>query len=51
MGLASQLSNAGVDLGQMQTIGTELLNHARAQVGPEQVNQIAAAVPGLSKFL
>ncbi len=51
MGLASQLTGLGIGMGQMQTIGRQVLAYAREKAGDEAVGQVVAAIPGLSQFL
>ena len=51
MGLASQLTGAGLGMGQMQTVGKELFAVVREKAGDEAVGRIAGAVPGLSQFI
>eukprot|EP01037_Dinobryon_pediforme_P008938 gene8938-biopygen5374 len=51
MGLASQLSGAGLGMGDMQSVGHELFAFVREKAGDEAVGQIANAVPGLSQFI
>eukprot|EP01037_Dinobryon_pediforme_P009652 gene9652-biopygen5821 len=51
MGLASQLSGAGLGMGDMQSVGHELFAFVREKAGDEAVGRIANAVPGLSQFI
>ena len=51
MGLASQLSGAGLGMGEMQSVGKELFRFVREKAGDEAVGKIAGAVPGLSQFI
>ena len=51
MGLASQLSGAGLGMGEMQSVGKELFGFVREKAGDEAVGKIAGAVPGLSQFI
>src|SRR5487761_1992729 len=51
MGLAGQLSSAGLGMGQMQSVGKELFAAAQEHAGPEVIGQITQAVPGLSQFV
>lgn len=51
MGLAGRLSNLGIGMGQMQTIGRQVFAFAREAAGDERVGQVVAAIPGLSQFL
>ncbi len=51
MGLAGQLTSLGLDMGEMQTVGRQVLAYIREKAGDELVGQIAAAIPGLAQFL
>jgi hypothetical protein len=51
MGLAGKLNAAGLDMGQIQKLGHEILAYAETLLGKEKVQQIAGSVPGLSQFL
>jgi hypothetical protein len=51
MGLAGQLTNLGLGMGQMQTIGRQVFAFAREKAGDEAVGQVVAAIPGLGQFL
>ncbi len=51
MGLASKLSGAGLDMGQMQSTGKEIFQYAKDKVGEERLGQIASSVPGLSAMI
>ena len=51
MGLATKLNGLGLDMGQIQKLGHEIFGYAEEIVGREKVQQIAAAIPGLSQFL
>lgn len=50
MGLASQLSSAGLGMTEMQSVGKELFAFAREKVGEDVVGAVAGSVPGLSQF-
>ena len=50
MGLAGQLGDAGLDMGQMQTVGREVLAFAREKAGEDVVGEIVGATPGLGQF-
>ena len=50
MGLASQLSGAGLGMGEMQSVGKELFAYGREKVGEDTMGQIAGAIPGMSQF-
>ena len=51
MGLAGKLQGLGLGMGEMQTIGREVLGYAREKAGEDAVGQIAGAIPGLSQLL
>lgn len=51
MGLAGKLNAVGLDMGQTQKLGHEILAYAEEVVGKEKVQQIANSIPGLSQFL
>jgi hypothetical protein len=51
MGLAGQLTNLGLGMGQMQTIGRQVFAFAREKAGDEAVGQVVVAIPGLGQFL
>lgn len=51
MGLASQLTGLGLSMGEMQTIGGEVLGYARETVGEDVVGEVAGAVPGMHQLM
>ncbi len=51
MGLAGQLTSAGLGMGEMQTVGKELFAVVREKAGEDVVGEIAGAVPGLGQFI
>ena len=51
MGLAGKLQGLGLGMGEMQTVGREVLGFAREKAGEDAVGQIAGAIPGLSQML
>jgi hypothetical protein len=51
MGLAAKLNGLGLDMGQIHKLGHEIFGYAEEVIGKEKVQQIAAAIPGLSQFL
>ncbi len=51
MGLAGRLTSLGLDMGEMQTVGRQVLAYIREKAGDELVGQVAAAIPGLAQFL
>jgi hypothetical protein len=51
MGVGSRLMAAGLGIGEIQGVTRELIAYAREQVGDAAVDEIVAAVPGLSQFI
>ena len=51
MGLAGQLTSAGLGMGEMQAVGKELCAYGREKAGEDAVGAIAGSVPGLSQFI
>ena len=51
MGLAGKLTDAGLGMGQMQSVGKELFAYGREKAGEDVVGAIAGSVPGLSQFI
>ena len=51
MGLAGQLGNAGLGMGDMQTVGKELFAAVHEKAGPDAVGEIAGSIPGLHQFI
>lgn len=51
MGTLSKLQGAGLDLGQAQGIGKEVLGFAKEKVGEDTVKEIAGSIPGLDQLL
>ena len=51
MALAGKLGSLGLGMGEMQTVGREVLGYARETAGEDKVGEIAAAIPGLSQML
>jgi hypothetical protein len=51
MGLAGQLTDAGLGMSQMQAVGKELFAYAREKAGEDSVGEIVAAIPGLGQFV
>lgn len=50
MGLGANLMGAGLDMGQISTVGKELLAFGREHAGEDVMGQIVAGTPGLSQF-
>ncbi len=51
MGLAGKLNGLGLDMSQIHKLGHEIFGYAETVLGKEKVQQITAAIPGLSQFL
>lgn len=51
MGLGANLMGAGLDMGQISTVGRELMAYGREQAGEDVMGQIVAGTPGLSQFV
>jgi hypothetical protein len=51
MGLGANLMGAGLDMGQISTVGKELMAYGREQAGEDVMGQIVAGTPGLSQFV
>ena len=49
MAVMSDLTSAGLDMGQVQQITKELVGYSREQSG-DVVDEIIASIPGLSQF-
>jgi hypothetical protein len=50
MGLGANLMGAGLDMGQISTVGRELMAFGREHAGEDVMGQIVAGTPGLSQF-
>lgn len=51
MGLGANLMGAGLDMGQISTVGKELMAFGRENAGEDVMGQIVANTPGLSQFV
>lgn len=51
MGLAGQLTAIGLGTGEMTSVGKEIFAFCREKAGDARVDEVAAAIPGLSQFL
>lgn len=51
MATLNELSNAGLDLGQVKTVAREIVGFAREQAGEEVVNAAIARIPGLNQLV
>lgn len=51
MGLGANLMGAGLDMGQISSVGKELIAFGREHAGEDVMGQIVAGTPGLSQFV
>jgi hypothetical protein len=51
MGVGSRLMAAGLNMGEIQGVSRELISYAREKAGPEDLDGIIAAIPGLNQFI
>lgn len=51
MGLANQLTGAGLGMSQMQTLGREMFAYLREHAGEDAVGELGASIPGLHQFM
>jgi hypothetical protein len=51
MGVGSRLMSAGLGMGEIQGVTREIIAYAREKAGDDAVNNVVAAVPGLSQFI
>ena len=51
MALGSELTAAGLSMGQMQTLGQELFAYGREKAGEDVMGAIVGEIPGLSQFV
>ncbi|WP_018698582.1 DUF2267 domain-containing protein [Amorphus coralli] len=51
MGAFNDLTAAGLNMGQVQTVVKELVAFAREQAGDEVVDEVIQKIPGLSQFV
>ncbi|CAH1656539.1 conserved hypothetical protein [Hyphomicrobiales bacterium] len=51
MALGSELTAAGLSMGQMQTLGRELFAYGREKAGEDVMGAIVGEIPGLSQFV
>ena len=47
LGVFNQLTSVGLGIGEIQNVAAALLDYARAKAGPEKVDAVVRAVPGL----
>ena len=51
MGAMNQLSSAGLDTGQVQSVAREIVGFAREKAGDDVVDEVISSIPGLSQFV
>jgi len=51
VGLAAKLNGAGIDMGQIPTLGHEIFGYAEEKVGPEKLREIVDSIPGIAQFV
>ena len=51
MGALNKMTEAGLSMSQVQTVGKEVVAYSREQAGDELVGEIVASIPGLSQFV
>lgn len=51
MGAMNQLSSAGLNTGQVQSVAREIVGFAREKAGDDVVDEVISSIPGLSQFV
>ncbi|WP_067338980.1 hypothetical protein [Stappia indica] len=51
MAALNELTNAGLDMGEVQTVTRELVQVARERAGDDVVDRVVSSIPGLSQVL
>lgn len=51
MAALGQFNSAGLSLDQVKSVGTSVLDHARAEAGDDLVRDVTDSIPGLSSFV
>jgi hypothetical protein len=51
MAALNELNSAGLDMGQVQSVASELIGAAKESVGEEVVDEIVSSVPGLNQII
>jgi len=51
MGVFNDLTNAGLGMGEIQSVAGDFVAYARQKVGSEIVDEVVAGIPGLSQFV
>lgn len=50
MGALNELTSAGLDMGQVQSVTSELVGYAKEKAGADVVDKVIQSIPGLSQF-
>ena len=51
MGALNKMTEAGLSMEQVQTVGKEVLAYSREHAGEDLVGEVVGAIPGLSQFV
>ncbi len=51
MAAFSELTNAGLGMGEVQTVTKEVVGFAREKAGAELVDEVISSIPGLGQFV
>lgn len=51
MAAFGQLSNLGLEMGEVQTVAKETLDYSKEKAGEDTVDEIIGSIPGLSQFI
>ena len=51
MALMGQLTGAGLGMGEVQGVATEVVGFAKEKAGDDAVTEVISAIPGLSQFV
>lgn len=51
MGALNKMTEAGLSMSQVQTVGREVLAYAREHAGEDLTGEVIGAIPGLSQFI
>ncbi|MEP3275266.1 MAG: DUF2267 domain-containing protein [Stappiaceae bacterium] len=51
MSAFSELTNAGLGMGEVQTVTQEVVGFAREKAGAELVDEVISSIPGLGQFV
>ncbi len=51
MAVLNELTSAGLDMSQVQTVAKELVGYAKEKAGDEVVDEVVSQIPGLSQVI